>query len=206
MRSSVLIAMMLLASATAHADGVYYSEEIGATHVKDELAAHESDTTLLRMRVAAGYRRGPLAYEIGLGMHLDAGELAYDGGGARGASLGAVDFSVKYLQPIARHLELYVRGSASYGWADGALADYAGRGLGFGAGIQLKGKGSVAGLLFWPLFFIIQKGPMMTAALFVDEGYEFYRLHPGGDLARSQSAVDAQLSHFTMGFALGTDF
>lgn len=205
MRSLVLIGVVL-ASATAHADGVYYSEGFGATHVKDELAAHEGDTTLVRMRVAGGVRRGAFAYELGLAMNLSASELAYDGAGRGGTSLGGVDFSVKYLQPIARHLELYVRGSASYAWADGDLDTYAGRGLGFGAGIQVKGKGSVAGLLFWPLFFLIQKGPMMTAALYLDEGYEFYRLHPDGDLARGQGAVDAQLSHFTMGLALGTDF
>jgi len=204
MRSLVLIGVVL-ASATAHADGVYYSEGFGATHVKDELAAHESDTTLLRMRVAGGVRRGAWSYELGLAMSLDAGELAYEGG-VRGTSLGGVDVTVKYNQPIASHLELYVRGNASYAWADGDLNGYAGRGLGFGAGIQLKGKGSVAGLLFWPLFFLVQKGPMMTAALFVDDGYDFYRLHPDGDLARGQDAVDAQLSHFTIGLAVGTDF
>ncbi len=85
---------------------------------------------------------------------------------------------------------------------DGALADYAGRSLGFGAGIQLKGRGSVAGLLAWPLFFLINCGPMMTAALYVDDGYDFYRLHS----PHAALAVDAQLTHLTLGIALGTDF
>ena len=56
------------------------------------------------------------------------------------------------------------------------------------------------GLLFWPLFFT-NVGPKMTAALWLDSGYEFYRLH--GD---RPTAIDAQLSTMTFGFALGSDF
>lgn len=70
-------------------------------------------------------------------------------------------------------------------------------------GLQLKGKGSVLGLLAWPLFFLIRKGPMMTAAIYLDEGYDFYRLHSGN---RIHDAIDAQLTHFTLGFAVGSDF
>jgi hypothetical protein len=87
------------------------------------------------------------------------------------------------------------------GGLDGADLDaFEGRGLGVGAGIQLKGKGSVLGLLWWPLFFT-NVGPKMTAALWLDSGYEFYRLH--GD---RPTAIDAQLSTLTFGFALGSDF
>jgi hypothetical protein len=96
---------------------------------------------------------------------------------------------------------VYLRGSAMVGGLDRAGFDsFEGRGLGVGAGVQLKGKGSVLGLLFWPLFFT-NVGPKMTAALWLDSGYEFYRLH--GD---RPTAIDAQLSTLTFGFALGSDF
>ena len=111
--------------------------------------------------------------------------------------------SIKYIQPIAPHLELYLRGTASLGAADQELQGYSGRGLGAGAGIQLKGKGSVLGLLWWPLFFLKQ-GPRMTAALWLDSGYEFYRLQPSD--SQHGNAIDAQLSTLTVGFALGSDF
>jgi hypothetical protein len=101
---------------------------------------------------------------------------------------------------------VYVRGSAGYGWADGNLSGYSGRSLGFGAGVQVKGKGSVLGLLAWPLFFLVNKGPMMTAALYLDEGYDFYRLHDSTSAGGNRTAVDAQLTHVTFGIALGTDF
>jgi hypothetical protein len=43
---------------------------------------------------------------------------------------------------------------------------------------------------------------MMTAALYLDDGYDFYRLHS----THSPVAVDAQLTHVTLGIALGSDF
>ena len=47
-----------------------------------------------------------------------------------------------------------------------AHSRYGGRGLGVGAGIQLKGKVPAIGFLFFPLFFA-DWGPKVTAALFV---------------------------------------
>ncbi len=198
MRSLVIVAMMLGAIRSAGADGFYFSEGVGATTVKDELASHEADPTLANIRIAIGMRRGPWALEGVIGVQLPTISYA-DSGTSPGLNTTSLD--LKYIQPLVRHLELYVRGSVGYAWADGALASYAGRGLGVGAGVQFKGKGSVLGLLWAPLFFLVNKGPMMTGALYIDEGYDFYRLHDG-----NRTAIDAQLTHVTFGFALGSDF
>ena len=207
MRSFVILGVVLALASTAAADGFYYSEGFGATHVKDEYASY-TDSNLFRFRVALGMRRGQWAYEGAVAVNApvdpyydDDGPRGYNGHGAAASTLGDVEFTVKYLQPISRHLELYVRGTAGYGWADGALNDFAGRSLGVGAGIQLKGRGSVAGLLFWPLFFLVKTGPMMTAGIYLDDGYDFFRLHGPAPVA-----VDAQLTHLTGGVAVGTDF
>ena len=45
----------------------------------------------------------------------------------------------------------------------------------------------------------------MTGALYVENGFEFYRLHPGGDLDAGPSIV-GKLSHVMFGFAVGSDF
>ena len=218
-----LIKTLLLVCATAApalADGAYFSESFGGTHVKDELSAKLS--AAFRARIAGGYRFGQWAIEgwFAGDLSLDAtGPLdgrpepcrRLDGTGCAGQtdvghgpnpSLITVGLDVKYLKPVSPHLEIYLRGSISHGMLD--TEDYGGRGLGIGAGIQLKGKVPALGLLFWPLFFT-NWGPKMTAAVFVDDGYDFLRLHPGGDL-KAGPAIDAQLTHLTMGFAVGSDF
>jgi hypothetical protein len=211
---TALVAVLLLASmSTARADGFYFSEGLGATRVHDELSTSLPDA--FHARVALGMRRHEWAYELYFAGHFN-DSVDYNGTGGSETNLVTGGLSIKYIQPIAPHLELYLRGTASVGATDESLQGYSGRGLGAGAGIQLKGKGSVLGLLWWPLFFLKQ-GPRMTAALWLDSGYEFYRLQPG-DAQRANppsmerpglrpgSAIDAQLSTLTFGFALGSDF
>ena len=53
MRSFVILGVVLAMVSTASADGFYYSEGFGATHVKDEYAAY-TDSNLFRFRVALG--------------------------------------------------------------------------------------------------------------------------------------------------------
>jgi hypothetical protein len=104
---------------------------------------------------------------------------------------------VKFLQPLAPNVELYLRGGLSRGYAAGL--DASGRGLGLGAGVQVKGKVSALGLVFWPLFFS-GVGPKITAAAYLETGYEVYRLHG------PRRSTDAQLNHLMLGFAFGSDF
>lgn len=221
-------AVVCAAAAAAHADGLYVSESFGGTDVKDELAS--SMGSALRLRFAAGYRHKNWAIEgwlggsfglTGDGHHGGApypdspttcgGKGCGGGGGGSGyydgtsysspSSLFTYGVDVKYLRPVARHVELYLRGGLSRGVLDDG--DYAGRGLGLGAGVQIKGRVPALGFLFWPLFFT-GWGPKVTAAAFIDDGFEFYRLHRGG--VDGAGAIDARLNHLTIGFAVGSDF
>jgi hypothetical protein len=191
MRRLVLLAL-LATTTTAHADGFYFTEGLGGTQVKDQLSRIIPDAA--RIRISAGERVGAWALEAWL-----AGTLA----DPNIEELDTYGIDVKYLQPVTTHLELYVRGSASIGQGFfGQLDGFSGRGLGFGAGIALRGKVSPWGLLWSPLFFLVRSGPKITGALWLDDGYEFYRLHS----ATKPYTIDAQLTHITFGFALGSDF
>jgi hypothetical protein len=210
MRRALPLLLLCITASTAAADGFYYSEALGGGQVKDELSAYIRGT--FRARVALGMRRGSWALEAYV-----SGDAPFDGGDPQGgccvppggstgrvASLFTYGLDLKYLQPIAKHFDLYLRGGLSHAYLRGALDDrYDGRGLGVGAGIALKGRVPLLGLLFWPLFFT-DLGPKCTAALFVDDGYDFYRLHEGGRL--DAAAIDGQLTHVTVGFAVGSDF
>lgn len=210
-----IVTGLALPVGTAAADGLYFTESLGGTQVKDDLAMHIDGG--LRLRAALGYRHEHLAFELWaaglIGMTykpLAAPEPICEptasgkvychrpSPGPASTGFGAWGVDVKYLQPVASHVEVYLRGGLGRGYAGGL--DAVGRGVGIGAGIQVKGKVSPAGLLFWPLFFLVRKGPMMTGALFIDSSYEFYRLHG------VRKSTDAQLSHLTFGFALGKDF
>jgi hypothetical protein len=219
MRVLLSLAVLALATQTAVADGGYVTESFGGTDVKNDLSPYMESA--VRIRVAAGYRKRNLAFELWFAGDLNAGphdyyaapdgnyEISTPDGGYKGGSyyptsngdsytsLASYGFDMKYLQPIAPNLEMYVRGGLSKAYASGLDAE--GRGLGIGAGIQLKGKVPVIGFLFWPLFFT-GLGPKCTAAVFVDTTYEFYRLHG------PTHTTDASLNHLTLGFAVGNDF
>lgn len=190
----------------ARADGFYYTESVGGTKIKDELGNHVDSA--LRVRISLGTRQGSWALEAWLAGDIslelaDGDRYSYRN---HDASLMQYGLDLKYLQPLSEHFEVYLRGSMSRAVTDHmhGLDDYAGRGLGVGAGIQVKGKVRALGFLAWPLFFT-GWGPKVTAALFIDDGYDFYRLHKHGDL-QNGAAIDAQLTHMTFGFAVGSDF
>jgi hypothetical protein len=222
-RSLLSLAVLVLATQTAVADGVYFTESFGGTDVKNDLSYYMESA--VRIRVAAGYRKRHLAFELWFAADMNNNayygydtppqpgyEISTPDGGYKGGSgynggygyagdsatdLASWGFDMKYLQPLAPNVEMYVRGGLSKGYADGLDAE--GRGLGIGAGVQLKGKVPVLGFLFWPFFFT-NLGPKVTAAVFVDTSYEFYRLHG------PTHSTDASLNHLTLGFAVGNDF
>jgi len=183
-RRLLTLAVLVLATQTAVPDGVYFTASVGGTDVKDELSTYMESA--VRIRIAGGYRSKNLAFELWFAGDLNTTPQygAYDespsyevstpngkGGGYyypsndSQTSLASYGFDMKYLQPLAKNLEMYVRGGLSKGYAEGLDAE--GRGLGVGAGIQLKGKVPVLGFLFWPLFFT-GLGPKVHAAGFVD--------------------------------------
>lgn len=219
MRRLLPLLMISALAAPALADGGYFSESFGGTKIEDDLGERMSGA--FRIRIAVGYRRKAWAVEGWLAGNLGfmerggfdpAPPVACRGTGCgddpdrsqpfdNSSALLSYGVDVKYIKPIAPNLELYVRGSVSRGMLDSM--DYDGRGLGVGAGIQLKGKVPVAGLLFWPLFFC-NCGPKMTGAIFLDDGFDFYRLHSDSKVKRP--SIDAQLTHLTFGLAAGADF
>jgi hypothetical protein len=220
MRAALALVVML-GSVTASADGIYFSESVGGANVKDELAQQMTDT--FHIQIAVGYRlnkswavEGYFAGDLGEatwreGTRQPVAARCIDcgnGGGSGGQgyyqqnSLTSTGLAVKYLRPLGEHVEVYLRGQLGKAWLD--ESDFSGRGLGLGTGIQLKGKVRALGFLFWPLFFV-PVGPKVTAAMFVDGGSDFYRLHRHGDLDNSD-AIDGSLSHLTIGWAVGADF
>lgn len=228
MRRLLPVFLICATAGGAAADGFYFTESLGGTNVKDELGSRMSSA--VRIKLALGVRRRSWAIEGWIAGDIAANEgygdgYGYDGGaapppcasrnsGCEGpydtavgygpTSLTTYGLDLKYLQPVSEHIEIYLRGSISHGVMSGQLDGYGGRGLGVGAGVQLKGKVPAIGFLWWPLFFT-GWGPKVTAAVFVDDGYDFYRLHPG-DRLEAGPAIDAQLSHLTLGFAVGSDF
>src|SRR5690242_6014053 len=135
-----LVAVVALSAATARADGYYYSESVGGSKIRDQLG-NVYDASL-RIRLALGMRQGSWALEAWI-----AGDMpqATADGPVReyhdDSSLMQYGLDVKYLQPIADHFDVYLRGGVSHAQTDrfhDDLDGYAGRGLGVGAGVQLK--------------------------------------------------------------------
>jgi hypothetical protein len=208
--------VLCLATTSAAADGFYVTESLGGTRVKGELASHLDGA--FNIRVAAGYRSGNWAFEGVMTGHLGfVDEFSHpdcDPGycyaartvtppsqspSSPGSELLTYGVEVKRINRLTEHLELYVGGGLGRGVMSG---NYAGNGLGLRAGVQLKGKVPVVGFLFWPLFFT-DWGPKVTAALFVDNGVDVYRLH---ERYGNRGSIDAQLHHLSVGFAVGSDF
>ena len=210
--AAVTVAAFALAAAPrpAAADGSYFTMGFGPGDVGSELRDYTASS--FRIRAGAGHRIGNVAVEGFL-----AGDIFDDYGISEA---GTVGLDVKYILPLSDHFQGYVRGSASrmsttlgsdayddcfscsspdYGYGG---KSYAGRGLGAGAGLQLRGKVRAIGFLYWPLFFV-PAGPKVNAALYVDHGYDFYRLHP--DDGRG-GTIDAKLYRWTFGFNVGQDF
>jgi hypothetical protein len=190
-RSVRSIVMLCLLAATARADGFYFTEGVGGTTISDRVGAILPSAT--RLRISIGERSGPWAVEAWM-----AGTLALPG--MTELDMWGVD--LKRVEPISKHLEAYVRGTMSAARGFGALEGFGGRGLGFGAGIALHGKVSPWGLLWAPLFFLVRHGPMIHGALWLDDGYEMYRLRS----AEHPFTLDARMASIPFGFALGSDF
>lgn len=200
----LVLACLLAAAAPARADGFYFFENFGGSDVKSELGEHMSSA--FSVKIGVGMRSGAWAVEPYFGAHVNVPGAPYEEGALDGLGIAGVD--LKYIQPLSKHVEVYLRGGLAYGWIDQGrgtpLHGYAGRGMLGGAGIQLKGKVRVLGFLAWPLFFL-KIGPKVTASVWLDSSYSFYRLHPGGELDATP-AIDSKFTTLSGGFAIGSDF
>lgn len=202
----VVIASLLVGGSTTPvaADGLYFAESIGFGRARGAL--RRAVGAPLHIRVGVGGRLGPLAIEAWLATELQAERVGAVGGllggepAPRRADLTSYGVEARYIVPLDRLLSFYVRGGPSLVEASGALAGYRGHGLGFGAGLQVSGKVRALGLLWAPLFFL-DRGPKITGALYLDEGYDLYWMtKPGG------RPIAATVGHFALGFAVGSTF
>jgi hypothetical protein len=211
MRSLLVLAALALASPAA-ADGFYFTEEFGGSDVKSDLGEHMSSA--FRFRVAVGMRHGPWSLEANIGAHIrtEGGDESEQGDYYYPpyAALTTYGLDLKYTQQAFGPVEMYLRGGLAYALMDDEApgkqnaTGFAGRGVVGGAGVQLKGKVRALGFLAWPFFFL-KIGPKVTAALFVDASYSYYRLHPDGRLDALPN-IDAKITSITGGFAIGSDF
>ncbi len=210
MRRLGIVAALLLATAgTAHADGLYFTEAFGGTRFDDELGLWQDGG--VHIHVGAGYRASRISFEVWMGGDLGTDEDYYAPVSQQEPDPMTYGMDFKYAAPITKKIEIYARASISRMEIDsGMLEGYGGRGLGVGTGAQIKGKAPLLGLLYPPVLIvcaIINKckklGPQVTAALYVDQGYDFYRLHRDYN---SLGSIDAEARRWTIGFAVGSDF
>lgn len=214
--SGLVVAAIVTSPLAARADGVYFTESFGPGAIRGPLSS-EMDSTTFRIKAAAGLKMGNWALEPFVAADLTGLDTpdAFDS-----PSLTSYGIDLKRLVPVTEHLSVYVRGSMSHiAFPDqspccyvdllptgnyGNRYGYGGRGLGVGVGAQLSGKGSVFGLLAWPLFFLVKDGPQMNAGIYVEDSYDYYRfLPPAGSYG---SSVDASITRLTFGIAVGSDF
>lgn len=205
-----LLTTLVGAAAPARADGVYFTEGFGGTRFENELGQFVDGA--FRLRLSMGFRARRIAVEGFIGGDLSDGNANVVPEG-RAPDTFTYGLDVKYNVPISRLWEVYFRGSASRMSIDGSLLDgYSGRGLGVGTGLQVKGKAPLLGMFYPPLLLVCvvsdackrgKLGPNGTIAAFIDQGYDFYRLHDGQG---TRGSIDAEATRWTIGFAIGSDF
>ena len=196
---------VVLFSATAHADGFYYSQSYGISSARGDGAPMLGES--LQLRIAMGWRFGSFMVGPLLTGHL-AGERdnAYFHGLVGGdpvagdSDLEVFGIDARYHARLHDNLVMYVRGGPRYANGIGALDGYSGFGIGAGTGIQITGRVRALGFLFAPLFFM-NKGPMITASLFLDESVDWQHLDAGG-----MSALSMPLLGTSLGIAAGSHF
>ncbi len=185
-------------------DGAYVAESFGVASGAGRLAGFVG--TPLHLRIGFGMRLGDIAIEPWILSDLQTDrDGAFQGvvGGdprAGSADLNAMGLDARYIVDLHPHVALFARTGPLVAEGNGALAGYHGRGLGVAGGVQLTGRVRALGFLWAPLFFL-KRGPMMTGALFVDAGYDFYFLRMAG-----AQDIDARVGHISLGFAVGSSF
>lgn len=209
-RTILLAGLLATVQSTAHADeGVYFSQSLGVAQAKGPLASTVGNA--IESRLALGARIDWLAIEGWVMSNVQTDrEGAFKGfvGGepADGrADLEAYGFALRAIAPLYRapsgeKLAGYVRVGPGIVAGTGMLDGYRGIGLGASAGIVLTGKVRALGFL-WAPFLFMKKGPKVTGALFLDQGWDFVRLERAD--ART---IRARVGHISVGFALGSTF
>jgi hypothetical protein len=180
MRLVAATVLASLASASAHADGLYYQQSYGVSSARADAAPMLGES--LYLRLAVGWRWGHVQVGPWVANHL-AGERegAYYGLVGGEPTEGDSDmqqFGIdgKYNASLTPYLSAYVRGGPRYARGErGAIAPYQGMGIGAGTGLALTGRVRALGFLGVPFFFM-KKGPKITANLFVDFNVDYVQM------------------------------
>jgi hypothetical protein len=195
--------VVLVSGGLAHADGVYFHQTIGVGQADDPLI----DKTI-QTRAGVGARVRWLAIEAWTASDAkperDGALVGIVGGEpTMGSDLASYGMAMRAIVPLHRtpkaQLEGYARIGAGLVEASGQLVGFDGHTLIGGGGIQIRGRVRALGFVWGPLFFM-NRGPRVTAALFVDYGYE--RMTLRGEHREIRTGV----SHLVMGFAVGSSF
>lgn len=193
------LALVCALATHAHADGYYYTEQVGATNVKDELATWLPST--LRAQLGIGYRYRDWALGASFARtESPSAILSLSDPDPSMSSLRSYALDARRMVHLSANFWAFARVSAQYTQAHGYLDGFAGPGVGAGIGMMVKGRIRALGILFLPALWM-DHGPMVTAALYVDEGYELIRLHDDAG-----ASIAGQILHANLGFAVGTDF
>lgn len=200
MRAAVLTIAMI--SQTAHADGVYYSQTLG-------IGQSSTFGRPLQTRAALGARVRFLSIESFISSDT---QLSRDGATMFGflggephmrSDLDSYGIALRGMLPLRvtpkATLEGYARVGAGLASANGVLEGYDGHTFNGAVGFQLRGKVRALGFAWGPLF-LLDRGPRVTGALFVEQSLDLVTLHHGADQMRTA------LSHTTLGFAVGSSF
>jgi hypothetical protein len=195
---------LVLASTTVRADGFYYSQAYGISSARGDGAATLGES--LQLRIALGWRFG--AFTVGpllgteMAVQRDDAYFGIVGGEpvAGDSDLKIYGIDGRYHATLYKNLVMYVRGGPRYGSALGALDGYGGFGVGAGTGVQLTGRVRAYGFLFAPLFFA-DKGPKITASIFIDENVDWYRLR-----ADNMPGLSMPIVATSIGIAAGSHF
>lgn len=201
---SLLVFAIVLASTSARADGFYFTESVGVSLPRGDLQPYVLQP--MKVRLAVGARWRFLAVEPWMSADIqgdrDGAFKGFLGGDPpEGTSdLATYGVDAKLVGRLDKHLSVYLRGGPSIAEANGALAGYKGYGLGVSSGVSISGRVRALGFLWAPLFFV-ERGPFITGSLYLDQGFDFYRLKMPG-----APDINGRVGHVSVGFSLGSDF
>lgn len=188
--------------------GFYFLESFGVGKARGALAPMVGNAVHARLGVGARWRFLAIEPWIGSDMQLDR-DGAWRGFVGGEPSDGRADLEyfgidAKLVAPVYRGrngelLEGYLRGGGRLVAGTGVLDGYTGRAFGAAAGFQIVGKVRALGFLWTPLFFS-KRGPKVTGALFIEQGWELVALRRDGD------RIAGAVGHVGVGFGVGSSF
>jgi hypothetical protein len=203
---AITVTAVATASGNAQADGFFYQQSYGISSARGEDAGVLGES--LQLRIGLGWRWGALQVGPTFYGHMagrrDGSYFGLIGGDPEqgDSDVEVVGGDVRYNATLYRNVSAYVRGGPrwSHGTA-GVLDGASGWGIGAGTGVAMTGKVRALGFVFLPLFWS-NKGPMITASLFIDHNVEWTRMSGG----TNSMDVTLPIVGTSIGFGAGSFF